>query len=368
MRRTTVALLLVACGAAKTAPGPTSAPTALAPGDYVVYRFTRGASRVDMTEQILAREQQRLVVDVLLSKGGAQRHLVQVMRNNEDDVWSGAAVELYVVAGDGTSTRVPSDAATLLHAYEWVQAVKRGAASDARGVSAAPCESVIGGARFACTCESVTVETTRMEARRCPGFGWQRGPARWTDTMTGAEVWRADIVEVGHGRPATTTFPDARASALDVDDDPMPPPRPMPPGDTWAGDYTNSAGQTLHLEVHGDTVSGTFRPASPPPPPPRPPPPDGGDPDTPGPPTEAEPSRPEDICAIAPGMLCVGWLRDGQLSGTANGDVLRFEWTKHDMAGRTTRGSGYVAYRVGAAGAALVGVCDDARFRWTKVR
>lgn len=188
----------IACGG-----GPSNTVTVGVPhvdasgGDYVVYRFSGSLLQAPVTlrEIVKARDGGRVTLEVTAKRGDAERRWIQVEPDSADARWNNTVDELYVVR-DGVKERLPNpDNATLARLYEWVLA---SADAEASGRESVACEQRIGTEKTTCMCERATVtvggKTVRTEESRCPGFSWQRGPARWT-TEDGKVVWQVDVVE-----------------------------------------------------------------------------------------------------------------------------------------------------------------------------
>ncbi len=194
---------LTACGAE---PNQVAAPLVPVPGgsgslqigDYVVYRFT-GAEigSVTLREEVVAQDAAHVTIALHAERGDARRDWIQVGPSSADARWSNAVDAIYVT-GDGGRRELPNpDNVTLGRLYDWMLVNADG---EATSRESAACERQIGSARVACTCERATLtlrgRSVRSEETRCPGFAWQRGPARWS-TDDGKVVWQVDVVEAG---------------------------------------------------------------------------------------------------------------------------------------------------------------------------
>lgn len=349
-----LAILFLAAAAAACNGAPAQAPRAgdaLAPGDYVTYRFSGAysAEPVTLREDVVARDGERVWSRVTIVRGRESRRFVVVRRDSPDDRFENRALELWRADPADERDRLPNDGGgTTLQLYDWVIAASESAPRDA---SSAPCATEIRGARYACTCTQASYtwrgRGVRGEERRCDAFPWTRGPARWwTVDGKNEEVWRAEIVDAGHAAPKPFAMP-ARAPSNEA----LASEAAMPAGETWSGVYVNGSGEALHLVQSGDRVRGRWgrpKPASP-------------------------PSKDDaEICAITPDappcQTASAW---GELDGTAKGGVLAFSFTSHGFDGHVDGGRGRLVYRA-SPDAKLVGeyttAPSDEPMRWVWIK
>ncbi len=201
-----VLLALTACGAEPThvavalLPGVPGGSGALQIGDYVVYRFT-GAEigSVTLREEVVAQDAAHVTIALHAERGDERRDWLQVGPSSADARWNNAVDAIYVTGDGGSRRELPNpDNVTLGRLYDWVLVHADG---EMTSRESAACERQIGSARVACTCERATLTLRRRsvlrEETRCPGFAWQRGPARWSRD-DGKVVWQVEVVEAGH--------------------------------------------------------------------------------------------------------------------------------------------------------------------------
>jgi len=184
---------------APLAPAISGSSTLLSVGDYVVYRFAgTDVGSVTLREEVIAQDGAKVTIALHAERGDETREWIQVGPSSADARWNNAVDTIYVSRG-GERRELPNpDNVTLGRLYDWIL-VSMDAGSSS-GESAA-CEQPIGNARHACTCERKTLmlrqRRVQSEVSRCPGFAWQRGPARFT-SEDGKVVWQSEIVETGH--------------------------------------------------------------------------------------------------------------------------------------------------------------------------
>jgi hypothetical protein len=194
---------LIACGAQNGEVGAPLAPGgggsgSLQVGDYVVYRFTgTEISSVTLREEVLAQDAAHVTIALHAERGDERRDWIQVGPSSADARWNNAVDAIYVTE-HGTRRELPNpENVTLARLYDWVLVNADG---EMTSRESAACERQIGSARVSCTCEHATLtlrqRSIRSEQSRCPGFAWQRGPARWSSD-DGKLVWQVEIVEAG---------------------------------------------------------------------------------------------------------------------------------------------------------------------------
>jgi hypothetical protein len=198
-----VLALLVACGGHYAYAPVVSIGSGA--GDHVVYRFSGKLLDVSVTlrEEVVSRAAGRATIDVRATRGREERHWLQIGPDSADARWNNTVDEIDVMR-DGAMQRLANpEGATLARLYEWVvvAADEKSTAHDS-----GPCERSVGNTTLACTCDRATRtfegKEVRTEESRCPGFAWQRGPARWS-TPDGDVLWQVEVIEAsatGSGR------------------------------------------------------------------------------------------------------------------------------------------------------------------------
>jgi hypothetical protein len=202
-----VILLLLAsvagagCAAGQSRPEATpddGASTRYRVGDRVVYQY-RGSSLeapVTLTEQIVAREGNRLEIEVTSVRGSERRQWVQVVTDTPENQRNNVIDELYEVL-DGQRQRLANEGnGDLLRLYGWTLPPLEGP------LTPEVSEEVtveIAGETYHCTREaglaSLAGRAARMVGHTCPGFLWTNGAATLIDIETGDLLWEVTVVE-----------------------------------------------------------------------------------------------------------------------------------------------------------------------------
>jgi hypothetical protein len=165
-------------------------------GDTVTYHYSGDAlcTPVELRESVVAREGDRLRIDVTARRGAEVRSWVQVLTDSPENQRANRLDALYEEAPDGRLVRLENpDNRDLYRLYEWTVVDPDGKASE---VEKAPCERTLG-TTYACTCtrgrNAWKGRPVRFESATCPGFVWTHAGSRFWDEETGADVLRVEV-------------------------------------------------------------------------------------------------------------------------------------------------------------------------------
>jgi len=172
-------------------------------GDTVTYRYSGAAlcSPVMLRESVVAREGNRLRIDVSARRGTEVRSWVQVLTDTPENQRANRLDALFEETPDGRLVRLENpDNRDLYRLYEWTVVNPDGKASE---VATAPCERTVGRT-YACTCtrgrNAWKGRPVRFESAACPGFVWTHAGSRFWDEETGEDVLRVEVAESARDR------------------------------------------------------------------------------------------------------------------------------------------------------------------------
>ncbi len=200
----TAAALAIACG--PTARNPQASNQASAQngtryrvGDRVEYKMSGEFSQtpVSLVETVVAREGDRLRIDVEVTRGEEKRSFAQILTDTPENQENNVVDALYELTPDGAKQLDPR--ADLMRVYEWTLIKPDGRASE---VKTTKCEKTFTDRSFECACTSGKNtwkgRPVRFENSFCADFLWTHGPARFWDDATNGDILRADIVSASH--------------------------------------------------------------------------------------------------------------------------------------------------------------------------
>lgn len=172
-------------------------------GDTVTYRYSGAAlcMPVFLRESVVAREGNRLRIDVTARRGAEVRSWVQLLTDTPENQRANRLDALYEEGPDGRLTRLENaDNRDLYRLYEWTVVNPDGKASE---VGTTPCERTVG-TTLACTCtrgrNAWQGRPVRFESAACPGFVWTHAGSRFWLDDTGEDVLRVEVVETARDR------------------------------------------------------------------------------------------------------------------------------------------------------------------------
>jgi hypothetical protein len=217
------AWLVAACGLAcgptprvpvtsSNAPPPTAAPTRYRVGDRVEYTMSGefSPSPVKLVETVVAKQDDRLRIDVEISRGADTRRFAQVLTDTPENEENNVLDALYELKPDGGAVALDPHA-DLMRVYEWTLIKPDGKASD---VKSGRCDKAFTGSTYECACTTGRNvwhgRPVRFENAVCPDFLWTHGPARFWDEATGGDILRAEVTSASHVDVAPQPFDPRR--------------------------------------------------------------------------------------------------------------------------------------------------------------
>jgi hypothetical protein len=172
-------------------------------GDYVVYRYSGFYSElpVALREQVVAKQGNRLSIEVTAERGDEQRSWLQVVTDTPENREKNLVDELYELAGADRRLLKNAGNADLVRLYAWTLPPCTGAHRQAGEVEV---ELPVAGVRFKCVCTSIQRECagkpSQIETCDCPDFVWRHasGEARPLDDPE--VLWKTEVTEFGNTR------------------------------------------------------------------------------------------------------------------------------------------------------------------------
>ena len=212
MRIWALALLVLSCGPTAPAPRASSAPpkstTRYRVGDHVEYQMTGefSAAPVRLVETVVAQQDNRLRIDVEISRGEEKRSFAQVLTDTPENQENNVVDALYELGPDGTAKQLDPQR-DLLRIYEWSIIKPDGKATE---VKSSKCDKTITFRSYECVCTTGKNvwhgRPVRFENAVCPDFLWTHGPARFWDETSGADILRAEVSSASHVDVAPKPF------------------------------------------------------------------------------------------------------------------------------------------------------------------
>lgn len=191
----------LACSAGEQKKTPTDgadAGTRYRVGDFVEYRYSGAFTRlpVSLTEEIAARDGDRLEILVSVRRGEETRSWVQVVTDTPENRRA-EKVDVLLEIVDGERRPLDPGRRELYRLYEWTIAQVKGAAA---GVKRSRAVETFLGVRHDCEVESGVFQSREGKAPfrflTCPDFLWTNGPARIT-SPEGHVLWQREVVASG---------------------------------------------------------------------------------------------------------------------------------------------------------------------------
>jgi len=208
-----LAAVALACGPSARAPQPSShsAPqnaTRYRVGDRVEYHMTGefSAAPVRLVETVVAQQDNRLRIDLEISRGDEKRSFAQVVSDTPENEENNVADALYELKPDGTAAQL-DPRRDLMRVYEWTLIKPDGKATD---VKTAKCQKTITDRTYECACTTGRNvwqgRPVRFENAVCADFLWTHGPARFWDEASGSDILRAEVTSSTHVDVAPQPF------------------------------------------------------------------------------------------------------------------------------------------------------------------
>ncbi len=194
---------LAACGGAAPPKAAVAkeAPSRFHQGDFVAYRYTGLFTKepVEMRERVVEQHGNQLTIDVVVTRGGEQRHWQQIVTDTPANEKNNVVDALYEYAGSERKKLDNVGNADLLRLNAWTMLTPDGKAEDVHTERA-----MFEIAHDSFTCERTSGKNrwhgrvVKFESFDCPEFLWKHGRARFSDDATGEEVLRAEVSDVGN--------------------------------------------------------------------------------------------------------------------------------------------------------------------------